>query len=319
MAIKQNIQEDNSAINAESSSTEHLILRSEEIKTQESVSTDKNLNGHKKASLQKDAMYTLITGASSGIGKALALECASKGMNILLVALPGKELNALENRIRRIFNVRCYGFGVDLAAHCSSSAVHSWVKENDYKVNVLINNVGVGSKGAFEQLSPDFYYTQIHLNVMTTCMMTRLFIDDLKANTPSHILNVGSLGGFFMLPNKIVYSATKAFVYAFSQGLRMELACSGVTVSVLCPGGTDTNEKTTAINKDLKGLAKISILQPHEVAAEAIDKMLKGKARIIPGFLNKFSYHLSRIVPEFVHRIFIARTFSHVKKHEYSC
>ena len=131
-------------------------------------------------------------------------------------------------------------------------------------------------RATFEQLSPDFYYTQIHLNVMTTCILTRLFVEDLKTNTPSHILNVGSMGGFFMLPQKIVYSATKTFVYAFSQGLRMELASSGITVSVLCPGGTDSNEKTTAINKDLKGLAKISILQPHEVAKEAIDKMLKG-------------------------------------------
>lgn len=317
MTIKQNIQEETSA-HAESSSIEHIILHSDKIKA-EAISTDKKLNGHTKTTHREHTVYTLITGASSGIGKALALECASKGMNILLVALPGKELSDLETQVRTQYKVMCHSFSVNLAVHCSSSEVYNWVKENDYKINVLINNVGVGSKGAFEQLTPDFYYTQIHLNVMTTCMMTRLFIDDLKANSPSHILNVGSLGGFFMLPNKIVYSATKAFVYAFSRGLRIELACSGVSVSVLCPGGTDSNEKTTAINKDLKGLAKISILQPEEVAKEAIDKMLKGKARIIPGFLNKLSYHIGRLTPEFIHGIFIARAFKHVKKHEYSC
>ena len=279
------------------------------------------LNGYSAEGLQKnkDHMYTLITGSSSGIGKALALECASKGMNVLLAALPGGDLQELEKQIRHQYNVKCHSFGVDLSVHCSSTTVHNWVRENNYKVNVLINNVGVGSKGDFEQLSPDFYYTQIHLNVVTTCILTRLFVEDLKANGPSHILNVGSMGGFFMLPQKIVYSATKAFVYAFSQGLRMELAPSGITVSVLCPGGTDSNEKTTAINADLKGLARISILQPHEVAKEAIEKMLKGQLRIIPGFLNKVSYHVGRIVPEFVHRIFIRRTFHHVKKHEYTC
>jgi len=284
------------------------------------VSDTTKLNGYSKAGKQKNKsnMYTLVTGSSSGIGKALALECASKGMNVLLVALPGDDLHVLEKQICHQYNVECHSFGIDLSVHCSSSAVHNWVKENNYKVNVLINNVGVGSKGDFDQLSPDFYYTQIHLNVMTTCILTRLFVEDLKANAPSHILNVGSMGGFFMLPQKIVYSATKTFVYAFSQGLRMELASSGITVSVLCPGGTDSNEKTTAINKDLKGLAKISILQPHEVAKEAIDKMLKGKPRIIPGFINKLSYHLSRLVPEFVHRLFISRAFHHVKKHEYS-
>jgi len=278
----------------------------------------RKLNGHSKAGLKKNIFYALITGASSGIGKALALECASKGMNVLLVALPGEDLKVVEEEISHKYRVSCKSFGVDLSVHCSSTAVYNWVKEHDYKVNVLVNNVGVGSKGGFEQLSPDFYHTQIHLNVMTTCMMTRLFINDLKQNGPSHIMNVGSMGGFFMLPEKVVYSATKAFVYAFSRGLRMELASSGITVSVLCPGGTDSNEKTTAINKDLKGLAKTSILQPHDVAREAVNKMLKGQARIIPGFINKLSYHMGRMMPEFIHRMFIARAFSHVKKHEYS-
>jgi short-subunit dehydrogenase len=277
-------------------------------------------NGYSQAGLHKNKniMYTLITGASSGIGKALALECASRGMNVLLVALPGEELCALEKQIRERYKIKCDSFGMDLSVHCSSSAVYEWVKQHEYKVNILINNVGVGSKGSFELVSPDFYYRQIHLNVMTTCMMTRLFIDDLKENGPSHIMNVGSMGGFFLLPHKIVYSATKAFVYAFSLGLRMEFEPHGIIVSVLCPGGTNSNGNTTAINKDLKGIAKVSILQPGEVAKEAIDKMLKGQARIIPGTINKLSYHLSRIVPEFVHRLLIARAFGHLKKHEYS-
>ena len=169
----------------------------------------------------------------------------------------------------------------------------------------------------FKNKFPDHTDIIFLKKALYVCLNGR-FIDDLKDNAPSHIMNVGSMGGFFMLPDKIVYSATKAFVYAFSMGLRMELASSGIMVSVLCPGGTDSNEKTRACNKDLKGLAKISILQPCEVANEAIDKMLKGQSRIIPGFLNKVSYHVSRIVPEFVQRFFIARAFSHVKKHEYS-
>jgi short-subunit dehydrogenase len=262
-------------------------------------------------------MYTLITGASSGIGKALALECALKKMNILLVALPGRELLELEKKICEEYNVKCDSLGIDLSVHCSCQKVYKWVKENNYKVNILINNVGVGSKGAFEQLSPDFYYNQINLNVVTTCILSRLFIEELKINAPSHIMNVGSMGGFFLMPHKIVYSSTKAFVYFFSRGLRTELLSSGIMVSVLCPGGTDSNAHTTAINKDLKGLAKISILKPEEVAREAIAKMLKGQPRIIPGFLNKVYYHISRLVPEFVHNFFIGQAFKHVKKHEY--
>ena len=262
-------------------------------------------------------MYTLITGASSGIGKALALECAAKGMNILLVALPGNELCTLEKNIRDNFNVKCHSLGIDLSVHCASSSVFNWVKENKYAVNILINNVGVGSKGGFEQLSPDFYYTQISLNITSACIMTRMFINDLKENGPSHILNVGSMGGFFSLPDKVVYAASKAFIYSFSKGLRIELEPMNITVSVLCPGGTDSNAKTIAINKDLKGIAKVSILQPEEVAKEAITKMLKGQKRIIHGGCNKFIYHISRLAPEFIHDFFVRRAFSHVKKHEY--
>ena len=125
------------------------------------------------------------------------------------------------------------------------------------------------------------------------------------------------MGGFYIIPGKTVYSASKAYIYYFSRSLRLELKPHRVYVSVLCPGGTDSNAKTIAINQELKGFAKWSILQPERVAKEAIDKMLKGKPRIIPGFINKLSYHIGRTVPEFIHRYFIMNAFKHVKKHKY--
>jgi len=262
-------------------------------------------------------MYTLITGAGSGIGKALALECAAKGMHLLLVALPGAELEETACQVRRLHQVECHCLGVDLSVHCAATKVYDWVMNNGYKVNILINNVGLGSKGMFEEAPVDFYYTQIHLNIIATCIMTRLFISELKKHGPAHIMNTGSMGGFFLLPHKTVYSATKAFVYSFSRGLRLELKHSGIIVSVLCPGGTNSNAKTIAINKDLKGIAKASILMPAEVAKEAIDKMLKGKAVIIPGRVNKLSYYISRVVPGFVKNFFVLNAFKHVDKHTY--
>lgn len=120
-----------------------------------------------------------------------------------------------------------------------------------------------------------------------------------------------------MLPHKAVYSATKAFVYSFSRSLRLELKRTGITVSVLCPGGIDSNAKTIAINKELKGLAKASILTPTEVAREAIDKMLKGKALIIPGVINKLSYYVSHIVPGFVKDFLVLKTFKRLQNHQY--
>lgn len=262
-------------------------------------------------------MYTLITGASSGIGKALAQECASRGMDILLVALPGNDLDQLEKEIQETYKVACHSFGADLSDTATAASVYKWVKENNFPVRILINNVGIGSKGAFEKLSPEFYQKQINLNVVNTCLITRLFVEELKQHAPAYILNMGSMGGFFALPEKVVYAATKAFVFSFSQGLRLELAGAGISVSVVCPGGTDTNPNTIASNKDLKGLAKASVLQPEEVAKESISRMLKGHATIIPGKANKFIIGMSKIVPISIQHMLVRRAFSRLQKHGY--
>ncbi|MFT4154941.1 SDR family NAD(P)-dependent oxidoreductase [Parafilimonas sp.] len=263
-------------------------------------------------------MFTLITGAGAGIGKALAFECARKNMNVLLVALPGPELESTVNEIRAAYrNIACYCLGIDLSRPESFCGVYKWVKENNFHVNILINNVGVGSKGDFEHTETIFYERQLELNVHAATMLTRLFLPDLKAHAPSHIMNTSSMGGFYMIPGKTVYIASKAYIYYFSRSLRLELKQHHINVSVLCPGGTNSNANTIAINKELKGIAKRSILLPEEVAAEAIDKMMKGKARIIPGFINKLSYHISRLVPEFIQQMIISNAFRHVKKHKY--
>ena len=261
--------------------------------------------------------YTLITGASEGIGKALAVECAKNGLNILIVALPGNELQQLQQQLIKEYNVKCFVLGIDVTAEKSFCTIYNWVKQNGFKVNILINNIGVGSKGFFENTETEFYNKQLQLNIHATTMLSRFFIDDLKANAPSHILNLGSMGGFFNIPGKAVYAASKAYIYNFSRSLRLELKQYNIHVSVLCPGGTDSNYKTIAINKELKGVAKWSILKPEQVAEEAIPGMLKGKALIIPGFINKFYYAVSRMVPDFVNRFFVKNAFKHVIKHKY--
>jgi short-subunit dehydrogenase len=262
-------------------------------------------------------MYTLVTGASTGIGKALAMECASRKMNVLIVALQCPELENTVREIRTTYKTECHSLGIDLSRPESFCGVYKWIKENNFNINILINNVGIGSKGDFEHTVSHFYEKQLQLNIHAATMLTRLLIDDLKANAPSHIMNTGSMGGFYMIPGKTVYAASKAYIYFFSRSLRLELKPHNVIVSVLCPGGTDSNENTIAINKELKGIARRSILIPSEVASEAITEMLKGRARIIPGFINKLSYHISRLVPEFIQQHIISNAFKHVKKHKY--
>jgi uncharacterized protein len=262
-------------------------------------------------------MYTLITGASTGIGKAMAMECASRKMNVLIVALPCPELENTMNEIKTTYNTECLSLGIDLSRPESFCAIYKWIKENNFHVNILINNVGVGSKGDFEHTEALFFEKQLHLNIHSTTMLTRTLLSELKANAPAHIMNTGSMGGFYTIPGKTVYAASKAYIYFFSRSLRLELEQHNVIVSVLCPGGTDSNENTIASNKELKGLAKRSILTSEEVAKVAIDKMLQGQARIIPGFINKLSYHISRLIPEFIQQHIISNAFKHVEKHKY--
>jgi short-subunit dehydrogenase len=262
-------------------------------------------------------MFTLITGAGAGIGRALAMECASRKMNLLLAALPGSELEDTVREIKAKYPTECHAFGIDLSRPESFCLVYKWIKEHNFHINVLINNVGVGSNGDFEHAKTCFYEKQLQLNIHAATMLTHLLLEELKANAPSHIMNTGSMGGFYMIPGKTVYSASKAYIYYFSRSLRLELKQHNVIVSVLCPGGTDSNEKQIAIHKELKGLARRSILMPEHVAKEAINQMLKGKARIIPGFINKISYHMSRLVPEFIQQFIISNAFKHVEKHKY--
>ncbi|HEY2726674.1 MAG TPA: SDR family NAD(P)-dependent oxidoreductase, partial [Parafilimonas sp.] len=126
--------------------------------------------------------YTLITGAGAGIGKALAMECASRQMNLLIVALPGKELDDTITEIKSTYKTIAHSLGIDLTQPNAFCNVYKWIKENNFNINILINNVGIGSKGKFENTEPVFYEKQLQLNVNAVTMLTRLLLNDLKAN-----------------------------------------------------------------------------------------------------------------------------------------
>lgn len=241
--------------------------------------------------------YTLITGASEGFGKALALECAGRKMNILLVALPGPELYNLQDFIRRNYNVRVIAIGKDLSDPENCFALFNEVVALDIKINMLINNAGLGSTLLFSEGSISLYQTQIKLNILATTLITKLFMEQLEWNSPSHILNVGSLSSHFFLAKKQVYAATKSFIYSFSKSLRNELKSKGINVSVVCPGCMHTNLSNILQLKSSGWLAQFSAMNPEEVAPIAIDGLLKGKDVIIPGSINKIFLLLNKLIP----------------------
>ncbi|MDX2048059.1 MAG: SDR family NAD(P)-dependent oxidoreductase [Chitinophagaceae bacterium] len=240
----------------------------------------------------------LVTGSGQGIGYALAKACAMRDIDVLLVSLPGEDLQARAAALKQEHNITAHYFETDLSQPENCQALYEYVINNNIPVNILINNAGIGSSGPFEDFSTQFYSKQVALNVAAPVLLTRLFIPLLKQQPQSYILYTGSLGGFFNMPNKEVYGASKAFILSFSKALRNRWEGSNISISVVCPGPVDSNARLLEIHKNLKGIAKKSVMTPDEVAAIAIPAMLAGKKVIIPGNINKLFLFLNRLVPQ---------------------
>ena len=246
--------------------------------------------------------FTLITGASEGLGKALALECARRNFNLILVALPASGLSDLADFISRNFPVEVFCFEEDLTEEASCRQLYEKIRQLDLPVNMLINNAGIGSTLSFVAGSIDLYSKQIKLNILAPTLLCRLFYTDLIANGPSHILNVSSMASFFYFPKKLVYCCTKSYIREFSQSLRREFDEQIVSVSVLCPPGLNTNIAVTLINKTGTWLSRLSVMNPEDVAPLAIEAMLNGKEIIIPGLLSNLYKWVGKILPRNLQR-----------------
>jgi len=257
--------------------------------------------------------YTLITGASEGFGKALAIECAKRKMNLILVALPGIELHNLADLIRRNYDVLVTAIEKDLCKENSCQEIFDEVTTMGLGVNMLVNNAGIGSTVLFSEGNIQMYERQIKLNVLATTLITRLFIDMLKQNGPSHILNVGSLASYFPLPKKQVYGATKSYIYYFSNCLRRELKGDNIHVTVLCPGAMNTNKAVQLVIKNGNFLIRNSSLDPEKVAPIVIDGLLKKRNVMVPGKLNKCYVVVYSLLPEFIKSIITNRSVKKLK------
>ena len=266
--------------------------------------------------MKNTTYYTLITGASQGIGKAFAFECASKGMNLFLVALPDHHLYTLEKKIKERYEVHIITFGIDLTSPGAARKVYEFTLDNFININFLINNAGFGTSGTFENSDYDLNTKMIHLNIQALVSITHFFIHDLKKNSPAHILNMSSMEATLPLPYKAVYTGTKNFIYSFSLAIREELRGSGVNVSVLCPGPVLTNEEGFRRIKSQGSKAKLMIKMPEYVAKKAMKNIIKGKSVIIPGLLPYLIVKASKLFPTSVKMKILERVFRVYKDQE---
>lgn len=244
--------------------------------------------------------YTLITGASKGFGKAMAIECAKRQMNMVLVSLPNSGLIELAEILKRTYRVSVIPIEMDLTLTENYYALFEQVKKDEIAIKYLINNAGLLSKGFFKDLDINYISKQIKLNICAPTLFIKLFLDNLRENAPSGILNVGSMASYFYLPKKQVYGGTKAYLFSFSKSLHRELKQDNISVSIICPGGMNTTPALTYQNRTGSWGSRMSIMDPEVAAKLAIDGMLKGKEVIVPGLVNKFFMLLNYILPKSV-------------------
>lgn len=267
--------------------------------------------------------FALITGASRGLGREFALELAQRGINVLLTALPGDNLNAFCNYLQEKFHVTAESFECDLTKEEEINQLICWVKQN-YTINILVNNAGVGGTSEFEKTNFNFINKIILLNVRAMTMLTHQLLPELRKHSPSWILNVSSMASFSPIGYKTVYPASKVFVLNFTRGLQAELKGSGVFVSVVHPGPMKTNEDTTARIERQGRLGKIGLLSPEYMAQKTISRLFRKDEVILVGWMNKINWLLMKTIPvwlrlplitQIVKREIIASN-EKIKKHE---
>lgn len=241
--------------------------------------------------------YVLITGASAGLGKAMALEMAYQGNNLVLVALPSEGLAELAEQIQRTYNVAVAYYEVDLCKRSNINKLVAWLCKMEFNIFYLINNAGIGGSQAFDESDVNRIERILQLNVINTALLTRQLIPFLLKFDQSYILNVSSMAAFSPMPYKTVYPASKAFIYSFSMGLQAELASKGIQVSVLHPGPMPhTAENMTRLEKH-GWLGRLSVVPLESIARHTFEQVKEGKSVIIPGWTNKISYILMQWIP----------------------
>lgn len=256
----------------------------------------------------KKEVFTLITGASAGLGKELATEFARRHQNLILVALPGSNLQHVCDELTSLFGIKTVSLECDLTNETALDEMAGYVRSN-FSVNQLINNAGMGGTMKFEEASCEYLDKIIHLNIRATTMLTRLLLPELEKHEKALIINIASMAAFGPIPYKTIYPASKAFIYSFSRGLARELRGTGVKVVVVNPGQINTNSEVTSRISCQGFLGRIGLLKARDIAGIAISAAENGAEVVIPGILNKINRLLIRWIPEMIRLYLLERIF----------
>lgn len=238
----------------------------------------------------------LITGASSGIGYAMAKVFASHGHNLVLVARNAPRLEELAGELRGQYNIAVEVLPKDLASGTAAQELFDALQEKSISIDILVNNAGFDVYGNFYETDLKEELELIQVNLVTLTQLTKLFLAGMRRRGYGRILNVGSTGSFVPSPLNAVYSATKAYVLSFSEAIADELEGSGVTVTAICPGATRSNFHKRADMMSIP-LLRFGVLSAETVAMSGYRALMAGKRVVVPGFYNQMQVLFARLLP----------------------
>jgi len=241
--------------------------------------------------------YALVTGASSGIGYHLARQFAADGIPVILVARSADKLAALAHELERDYGIDAKAWPADLALPKAPQLVYDQVQAWQVQVDYLVNNAGFGLFGRFDQTAWQRELQMINLNITALTHLTKLFGVPMVQRGRGHILNLASTASFFPGPLMAVYYATKNYVLAFSEAIAQEWRETGVGVTALCPGPTESGFQEAAELEASNLVADKKLPTAEEVAWFGYQQMKAGKVVAVHGFNNTLQTMAPRFLP----------------------
>ncbi|OLP15639.1 short-chain dehydrogenase [Leptolyngbya sp. 'hensonii'] len=238
----------------------------------------------------------LVTGASGGIGADLAEVLAQNGYNLVLVARSRQKLLDLADQLRQKYGVAVRVLVMNLALPNAPTEIYSDLQQAGISIDLLVNNAGFGGYGPFVDTDLTTELEMLQVNLVALTHLSKLFLKGMVERRWGRILNVASTAAFLPGPLMAVYYASKAYVLSFSEALANEVAGTGVTVTVLCPGPTATGFEAKAHLEQSK-LFKGQVMESRRVAIAGYRGLMAGQAIVIPGLSNQLGPLLARFLP----------------------